>query len=146
MKHTWAVAVAVATLLGGCAQVRVAPELTDDERCGGPKYQPKEHRLQVIRTSVGKPAGVGKESIFCDCDAAALLVCTGDTVRWKHTGQFSIVFDAASGSPTEGDQVEFPGRGFVTIAIKGDGSVNKVYKYTVKNDAGALDPMIVVER
>jgi len=34
----------------------------------------------------------------------------------------------------------------VTITIVGDGSQNKLYKYDVKNDAGALDPMIVVER
>lgn len=147
MGYKWAVAVAGAALLGGCALNQAAPEVTEAERCGGANYQPREHKLQIRKTSRGKPASVAKEALFCDCDAAAVLVCSGDTVRWKHTGKFSIVFEEASGSPTKDkSQLEFPGQGSLTISIKGDGSENRPYKYTIRNDAGELDPMIVVER
>jgi len=149
MKHKVVAAIGIATLLGGCAHVQAPADVPEDQRCGGANYKPQEHKLKVRKTDKGKPRDILRKWCLGNCDAAIVLVCTGDTVSWSHAGsrQFSIVFKEESGSPTKDkSQLEFRGAERVTIAIVGDGSQNKVYKYDVKNDAGALDPMIVVER
>ena len=149
MKYSLASAIGVAALLGACANVPAPADVPEDERCGGANYRPQEHKLKVRKTNQGKPRDVRRRSCLGECDAAVVLVCTGDTVSWSHagSGQFSIVFKAASGSPTKDkSQLEFRGRELVTITIVGDGSESRIYKYGVRNDAGEFDPMIVVER
>jgi len=118
----------------------------------------KAYKLSVHREgSSGPPTKVVARRFLTEFEQKAFAVRAGDTIVWKHKGDFSIKFPGAGpGEKSYGskdDEVSVtmpcdvpapPCSGDGTLAL--NGVCYRLYKYNVVNSAGSLDPMVIVER